>query len=432
MNSWKDDTTRDRMHRRSVQRRWRATLGTLVAVAGWLTLVLAAFLAVMALLKQFQTRARLFDLARTYAAAGGGLVAIHLLFFVLPQRSEHRRSAAHQRRSRENSARRRVAPSPAAASRREGMALVLVLVALALISTLVVQAHLSARALARGTELHLSQGRLAQAAADAARAALQRLADDPDLLADTTNEAWAAAEDLVRPDGIATRIRVHDENSRFDLNNLAAPGSPPGRRAPDVLFDVFSLCGNFDSSGHLAALEDWVDADRDGLHEDVAYLKRQPAYRTPNRFLFSWEESLHAEGGSRERYRPHGRQSTRDIFAANLSDCLTVIPVPRVRPLPVNVNTASPDVLQGALGIGQDALVRTILTLRSIRPIQSFDALTVTAEPGVMERLRPYMDVRSHFFRVEAQAAADGRHALLSVIARRDPAGRVDVLQWIF
>ena len=430
MNSWKDDTTRNRMHRRSAQRRWRATLGTLLAVAGWLTVLLAGFLATMALLKQFQTRARLFELSRLYAAAGLGLVAVHLLFCVLPKRLEHGRSAAHQRRSRENGARRRIAPSPAA--RRDGMALVLVLVALALISALVVQAHLAARALARGTELHLSQGRLAQAATDAARAALQRLADDPDLLADTTNEAWAAAEDRVRPDGIATRVRVRDENSRFDLNNLAAPGSPPGRRAPDVLFDVFALCGNFDSSTHLAALEDWADADRDGLYEDIAYLKLQPAYRSPNRLLFTWEESLHAAGGSRERYRPHGRQSTRDVFAASLPDCLTVIPVPRVRPVPVNVNTASADVLQGVLGLGQDALVRTILTLRAIRPIQSFDALGVTAEPGVMERLRPYMDVRSHFFRIEAQAAAEGRHAVLSVVARRDPAGRVDVLQWVF
>lgn len=423
------------MHRRGILRRLRASLKVLLAVLGWVTLALALVLACMALRESFSTRARLLAMAGRYAAAGGALVLLHGFIFLLPPWLENRRSFAHQRRSQEARGRRRPtsAAAPVPARSRDGMALVLVLVALALLSTLIVQTQLTARALARHTEARLSHAQLAQAAGDAARAALQRLAEDPDLLVDTTNEAWAVTEELTRPDGIATRTRVTDAQRHFDLNNLAAAAAAPAARGPgDILFDLFSLCGDFASSAHLSALGDWTDADSEGLREAIAYARREPPYEPPNRYLFGWEESLHAEGGDRSRYRPRERTSTLDAFNAELADCLTVLPYGRTRPLPININTASPTVLEGVLGLGQDTLTRTILTLRTLKPIRAFENLAAVAEPGMAELLRPYVAVRSEFFRIEVQAAGPDRTVQLQVLAHRSTAGAVQIVQWLF
>ena len=423
------------MHRRGILRRLRASLKVLLAVLGWVTLALALLLAGLSVREQFSARSRLLRMAGNYAAVGGGLVLLHGLFFLLPPWLENRRSFAHQRRSQEARGRRRPssASAPLPASSRDGMALVLVLIALALLSTLIVQTQLTARALARHTEARLTHAQLKQAAGDAARAALQRLAEDPDLLVDTTNEAWAVTEDLTRPDGIATRTRVFDAQRQFDINNLAAAAAAPATRGPaDILFDLFSLCGDFSSSAHLSALGDWTDADGEGLREAIAYARREPPYEPPNRYLFSWEESLHAEGGDRSRYRPRERTSTLDAFNAELVDCLTVLPYGRTRPLPININTASPSVLEGVLGLGQDTLTRTILTLRTLKPIRAFESLATVAEPGVAEMLRPYVAVRSEFFRIEVQAAGPDRTVQLQVLAHRSPAGAVQIVQWLF
>ena len=437
VNKWKDDEHRNKMHRRGILRRVRASLKVLLAVLGWVTLTLAAFLAGLALRESFSTRTRLLEMAGGYAAIGGGLVLLHALIFLLPPWLENRRSFAHQRRSQEARGRRRSSSSsenaPAPARSRDGMALVLVLVALALLSTLIVQTQLTARALARHTAARLSHAQLTQAAGDAARAALQRLAEDPDLLVDTTNEAWAVTEELTRPDGIATRTRVTDAQRQFDLNNLAVAAAAPAARGPgDILFDLFSLCGDFSSSAHLSALGDWTDADSEGLREAIAYARREPPYEPPNRYLFGWEESLHAEGGDRSRYRPRERTSTLDAFNAELADCLTVLPYGRTRPLPININTASPTVLEGVLGLGQDTLTRTILTLRTLKPIRAFESLAAVAEPGMAELLRPYVAVRSEFFRVEVQAAGPDRTVQLHVLAHRSSAGAVQIVQWLF
>jgi type II secretory pathway component PulK len=430
VNKWKDDDHRNRMHQRGLWRRLRTGLRGLLLVTGWVTLAMALFLAVMSLRQSFSARDRLLHLAGQFAGGGGLLVLLHATFFLLPAALEQRRSLSHRRRSSENSRRKRPAP----ASGREGMALVLVLVALALITTLIVQAQVTARALARHTESRATRAQLLNAATDAARGALQRLADDPDLLADTTNDAWAVTEDLTRPDGLATRTRVSDESSLFDLNNLAVTRAAPEKRTPsDVLFDVFSLCGDFQSSAYLSALEDWMDEGDDGLRESFVYAKRKPPYRPSNRVLFTWEESLHVEGGDQARFqRPAGRTSSRDGFNASLRDCLTLLPVIRTRPLPVNINTASAEVLQGVLGLGQDTLVRTILTLRTIKPIRSFEPLAAVAEPGVLEAVRPYVAVRSDFFRVEVQASGPQRSLQVQALARRDGVGRVDIVQWMF
>ncbi len=418
------------MHRRGLWRRLRSSLQTLLQVAGWVTLGLGLLLGGLALAEQFSTRQQLLRMAALYGAGGAALVILHGLCFRLPTWLAERGSQASRQRRGEKRRRRR---PPADAPAREGMALVLVLIALALIATLVVQIQFTSRATARRGEVRASRARLLQAATEAARFALQRVADDPDLLADTTNDPWAVTLDLTRPDGVAVRARVEDEDRRFDLNNLSVARAAPARRSPhDILFEVFTLCGDFQSSSYLDALGDWVDDDRAGLYESVFYSKREPPHGTPDRVAYSWAETTQVEGGSRDRFLHHTRESTRREVEADLLDCLTLLPLARHRPLPININTADPAVLQGVLGVGQDTLVRTILTLRELKPIRDFASLEAVAEPDTLPDLRPWLAVRSHFFRVDVRAAEADRSLRLQALAQRDDAGRVRILQWVF
>ena len=174
------------------------------------------------------------------------------------------------------------------------------------------------------------------------------------------------------------------------------------------------------------------DERSDGLREKVSYAKEDPPYGPPDRFLFGWSELLMVHGGNRAAFNRKERTSTLGSFDSDLVDAVTVLPAARTKPVPVNVNTASAETLQGVLGLGEDTLVRTILTLRTITPIRSFEALGVVAEPGAMENFRPYLAANSSYFRVQTQAVGDSGRVLLEALAHRDSAGRVQILQWVF
>jgi general secretion pathway protein K len=272
---------------------------------------------------------------------------------------------------------------------------------------------------------------LRRAADDAARAALQRLADDEDLRVDHTNETCFATEEVATPDGISTRLTVADENRFFDVNNLAARNTPVRRTPQDILADILTLCGNFAPSAYVSALSDWMDDNDEGPVESWFYRRQTPPYAAPNRVLYDWTELLAVEGGRRDLFdrRPG---AALDAFNADLVDALGVVPAPRERPVALNVNTATREALQGVLGMGQDELLRTILALRALKPIRSLEAIVLAVDPEVAENIRPYLDVRSRYFRVDVRAFANGRAASLRVLAARDAAGRVEILQWVF
>jgi type II secretory pathway component PulK len=99
---------------------------------------------------------------------------------------------------------------------------------------------------------------------------------------------------------------------------------------------------------------------------------------------------------------------------------------------PVNVNTASREVLMGVLGIAQESLVQLIRAQRNESPIRSIDQFYAQIGKTVPDELRPYLGVRSRCFAVDAQAYAEGRTERLRVLAQRDSKGNVDVVQWVF
>lgn len=421
MNHWQDDPVRSHSHRRGAARRLKNSIRMLLLVSGGVLLVLALALGGLSLTKDDRVQRKLLNLGGGYAAAGAALLAAHFLAFTFPAWRRERRSEAWQRRAGERKLRRA----------RDGIALVLVLVLLALVTTLAVESQILSRALLRRNDAAVSQSSLRRAAADAARAAIQRLADDPDLLADGPADPAFAPEETITPDGMATRTLVRDESARFDVNNLAARNAPTGRTPADILDDAFTLCGEFQVGGATLALADWVDADEEGLRESPSYRDRRPPYAVPNRPVLALSELLDVAGWKRSFFRHRPRDSSLDTFNADLADVVTVLPIARERPIPVNVNAAGRDALLAVLGVGRDDLVKTILVLRSAGLIRSLDPLLVASEPDYVAAVRPYLDVCSRHFVVEAQAQAGDRMAAVRALVVRDSSGRVEILNWV-
>jgi len=313
------------------------------------------------------------------------------------------------------------------------MVLVFVMLVLALVSSLLIQVQVGTRTSLRREEALLREVLLRAAASDGIHDALGILADD-DPAIDHTNELWATPRMSVRPSGIETRTRITDQNRYFDLNNLADEAAPFKERSPgDVLMDIMTHCGHFTPISQVEALKSWVDADSEGYAESSFYAQLDPPYTAADRWLYSWRELLWVRDFDRQMFDRHRPRSVADAMRAALIDCIAVVPAPRTNPLAVNVNTADMDVLMGVFGIGQDALVRSLVFMRNRRPMASLGDLTLIADPeGPLKGALPYLDVKSRFFEIESTAVQEQHTETVRALAYRGPEGIIDVIQWVF
>ena len=398
------------IHRFHATRRRLKKLNQLLQLVGLTSLVLAAGLLISGLvLVRTTARGRMMTMAAAYAGAGALCLLVRWPLEAFRERRFRGRGPEAE---------------------REGMALILVLLVLALVSALVLEAQVSARRALRREQETALRTRLELAAADAARQALQRLADDPDLRVDSTNEAWAASVEATDPTGLTTWTWVQDEDRFFDLNNLALPPRPAVRPAPEIVMDLLTLCGDFEPVGKVDALADWLDDNAEGAWESDYYRDLEPPYAAANRMLFSWSELLTVRGFSREMLEPKPRYTLQGAFQADLQEQVTFLPIERESLVPVNLNTVGPDVLRGLLGMQQDQLVSLILMSRARAPLSSAEPVLAMLDPALQQAVSPYLDVRSRFFRIDVRADAERQSARLQVLARRHPDGRVEVLQW--
>jgi type II secretory pathway component PulK len=198
-----------------------------------------------------------------------------------------------------------------------------------------------------------------------------------------------------------------------------------------MLLDALTLCGDFGPDTRIQAVTDWVDADDRGLRETPFYQKQTPPYRVSDRPLRSWSELLWVDGFNRAYFAHRDAQVARQAFNENPLDCVTLIPVARTQPIPVNVNTASRAVLTGVTGFGHDELVNTLMSMRAMRPIASLDGMLQLEDPEYWKALRPYLDVKSTLFRIEARSFLAGQAVDLRALARRTPEGDIQILQWL-
>ena len=181
-----------------------------------------------------------------------------------------------------------------------------------------------------------AQGRwIARAAIDWGRAVLED--DSRDV--DHEGERWATPIPPLEAEGGTVTGTLRDAQGLINLNDLVRNGKAS---QGDVL-TVRRLFSELKLNPDLVnAMVDWMDADSEvrspGGAEDMQYLALDPPYRAANRPLVDVDELYRVQGFNRdivERLRPF----------------VTVLPVPT----PVNVNTASGEVLAALCGVSEDA-----------------------------------------------------------------------------
>ena len=157
--------------------------------------------------------------------------------------------------------------------------------------------------------------------------------DALDSVTDHYGEPWFRGIRDMSVGPMQIRGTMEDMQGRFNLNNLVAPQGTPDMIAVDQFRRLLGVLG-LDETIALKAL-DWMDADNlpqaMGGAEDEAYTRLFPPYQAPNRPMEDVSELLAVEGVDAETWRL-------------LSPHVTVLPV-NGAPVPVNVNTASEEVL---------------------------------------------------------------------------------------
>lgn len=413
----------------SFSRNFERQTKTLSLVLGICALVMAIAVFTLSFSHERMDRGPIQTLAQRLAVAGVILVLFRLLFFTLPDMVRRRGSRSFKLRAATYGRKGVLSRKPP--QRNSGSVLVVVLATLAAISALVLQVQLTARSRHLEQQAALRRQNLEQTAAAAARQALQRLADDEDLLCDYEAEPWAQRVERRTPDGIDSIVLVADANRLFDLNNAGRRADRGMKSGDDVLADLLNVCGSFDTGDRTRALHDWVDGDQQGQFESAAYARRKPPYGCPNRLMVSAGELDDVAGWSREMFERKPAASARASFDGDFGLSVTVVPSMQGRPLPANVNTARREVLLAILGLDQDAVVNAIMTLRRDRPLRTLDTVQQIMGPELFATRSPYLSVRSDTFIVKAEAWTDGVSARVRAVARRDGQGHVNVLQWV-
>lgn len=318
---------------------------------------------------------------------------------------------------------------PGSSSARSGMALILALAAIVLAGGLALHLQARAGALVRAEQAELVRERLRVAAAEAAREAMWVLASDEDLAVDHLGEEWALPMETTREDGLATAAWVEDAGRFYNWNNLAVSNNAT-RQPHDILLDLMTFCGDFTPVERVEALKDFMDEDSEGHYEAAFYRRLDPPYDPPNRLLWAPEEWVRVFGFSPDMLRPRPKIDTADLFGGDLAGATVLVPAALDEPIPVNVNTASREVLMGLTGLKREAAVRAVLSLRQVQPFESLGMMFV-ASPELAAALQGAVGTSSEYFRIRARASGEGQRRTVMAWVQRNSSGDIQVLQWV-
>ena len=239
-----------------------------------------------------------------------------------------------------------------------------------------------------------------------ARQVLRRDAEDGPV--DHLGESWAVLVPPTVIDGGDLFGRLDDHSGRFDLNRLVdaeGPATVPITRFQRLLRQ---LDLPVESAWNVV---DWLDDNQDpspaGGAEDLEYLRREPAYRSAGRLMTSPSELLLIDGFDMAAYQllePH----------------VTALPIP----IPLNVNTASADLLQGLADQLDPGIAEQLVDARGEDGFASVDDFLDQVEALAGDEIRAQvaetsLAVGSEFFLFQGEARfGRGRVRLASLLQR--------------
>ncbi len=272
-----------------------------------------------------------------------------------------------------------------------------------------------------------------------------RTADDQTIQLSEIEEAWMelAGEPAreARIDGEAVVLEVEDEGSRMNLNRV------PGENLARLVQVVGGGTGETEGTlgprpearvlGMISGLEDWRDPDGEiraegaesGFYEDrdpVGYLPRNGA-------LQSVEELALVRGWSGVWRKPSSAPMVREGGPPVEVALLDLVTVHGVTPR-ISVNAASRVVLSAVPGIFESPVREELLDrLERHRPYRNRNevlAVLEAVDPSAAAAAAGWVDVRSDFFRLVASVPVRGGSRLRLVrVVRRLPDGRQVIVE---
>ncbi len=231
----------------------------------------------------------------------------------------------------------------------------------------------------------------------------QDLVDSPDR--DHLGEPWAIELPPLPVDGGTIVGRLQDLQARFNLNNLIGAD---GKESQLARQQFERLLAALDLDPALAGgVVDWLDADTELRFptggEDVAYVDKDPPYRTANAMITSTSELMAIDGFDSEIYN-------------RLAPYVTVLP----RGSKLNVNTAS-DVLLSSLSDNID--IGTAGVLIEERGEADFVDIEATFSGLVDPDVLSEIDGVSEHFLLTATVALGSNQLTMRSVLQRDRSG---------
>lgn len=269
----------------------------------------------------------------------------------------------------------------------------------------------------------------ATGAEDWVRTLLQR--DAQDNSHDSLDEPWASAQTLPVDNGAITG-EIVDLQGRFNLNNLGLARLEAGaRRGSSTTQSEFMqqaqlfvrLVENIegasilipDAMGLAQSIRDWIDADSAPTgngREDGDYLRLEPPYRGANRPMHSVTE---LRGVLEALYDPRSGDARR-VYQLLLPH-VTALPVTGITP--INVNTATPELLMALSARQGNAKLRAFVESRKDSPLTDRARINTELELAGNDVDTSLLDVSTRTFLLRTQVlVGHGRVALYSLIFR--------------
>ncbi len=302
--------------------------------------------------------------------------------------------------------------------RQRGVALIMVLLAMALVVMLAsgMTQQQSLRVFKAGHYLAQQQGLSIALGAEAfARQILTRDYEEDkenNAMVDSLDEFWAAnAAVLPLDDNGVAEVQIDDLGGRLNLNDLVGPNGqvdPVARQRFVQLFEALGI-----TTVSVDSLIDWIDPDDQTVTaygaEDGQYLLADPGYRAANQPFTSVSELRLIEG------------MTEEIYQA-LQPHVAALPVSGAG---VNVNTATAMVIRSLHEELTDAQAAAILERREeerFENLQDFLALPEFAGLGLKS---VGLGLQTRFFEVVSRITYDNRVVNLVSTVFRTPEGEV-------
>lgn len=214
---------------------------------------------------------------------------------------------------------------------------------------------------------------------------------------DHLNEIWAYDLPPLPIEGGYVNGKLEDLNGRFNLNSVLDP----------IQAERFArLCQalNVDPA-FIPALQDWIDSDtevRENGAEDDSYTLLNPPYRVANQYLADSSELLLVRGVSVQDYN-------------TLSFYISALPGESG----INVNTASPLLIQSLAPEVVLPDVERIVGIRAQRPYQNIDDFVGDEAFAGREIKEDHLSVGSQYFLLTADVLlGDAPLTLQSVLYR--------------